>query len=239
MSTPNRKAFCAYGLVLVLALLVVSCELEEDIRLNPDGSGVYRATLSLEKELVALLPNLKSDYEKKGFRVIEERDTDTRHVIVVERTFKDLSEIGDSKNQYSFTASDANALQRRYELNMSIPGADGVEGFSRKLTIALPGRIEKNTAGEVRGGAVVWDASKGGSLQVTSVGLKPTAFRWLAILLGAGAVIVLLVIVLVVSKRKRNAPALRCAACGAPRQANERFCANCGAADTAAAAEGG
>lgn len=239
MSTPTRKASLAYGFALLLALLATSCEIEEDVRLNPDGSGVYRATLSLEKELVSLLPNLRQDYEKKGFRVLSQRETSNRHVIVVERVFKTLSEIGDAQNQYSFVASDANWLQRRYVLSVAIRSSDSFEGFTRQLRIALPGRIRQNSAGEVHGDAVVWDASKGGSLEVTSVGLAPAASRWLTIVVGGIAAAVLLIVVLRISKRSRKVPALHCAACGAARTPDARFCANCGAAGPIPAAEGG
>jgi hypothetical protein len=234
----TRKAFSAYVLALVLALLTAGCEIEEEIRLNPDGTGLYRAKVMLEKELVAMLPDLRRDYEKKGFRVVEQRETDNRHVIVVEREFKDLSEIGDEKNRYSFTTASANWLQRRYEFHASVPPADAMQGFSRQLTVALPGNVRRNTAGEVRGDTVVWDASKGGSLQVTSAGLAPTASRWLAILLGVAGAVVLLAIGLAVSRRRRSAPALHCATCGAPSESNARFCAKCGAANVAPAVEG-
>jgi hypothetical protein len=201
--TPRRKALSAYAIVFLLALLVLSCELEDEIRINPDGSGTYRTKLLVEKQLASALPEVRKEAEKNGFRIVEEGETDTRRFIVMERDFKSVSEVGDERNRMAFTATKHGWFRQRYEFTASLPSSSS-DGFSRQLTLTLPGSIQQSTGGVIRGNTVVWDASKGGSLQVTSIGLAPSASRWLTIIAVLG--VVLLAIVLVVSKWNRKAP---------------------------------
>jgi len=151
------------------------------------------------------------------------------------RDFKSISEVGDSRNRMSFSATKAGWLKERYEFTASLPSSSG-EGFSRQLTIALPAPIEHNTAGEVRGNTIVWDCTKGGSLEVTAVGVVlPTAMRSLAI---PGLIVVAIAGGIVLLVRRRPAVKVHCATCGAMRSSNVRFCANCGTADAVSNTEG-
>lgn len=223
-------------LVLVLALLALSCEIEDEIRLNRDGSGRYRAKILIQKQLASAIPEIRKEAVKEGMRIVEEGETETRHFIVMERDFKDISEVGDSKNRMSFTTAKAGWFRERYVLSASLPSSSG-DGFSRQLTLVLPAPIERNTAGEARGNTIVWDCTKGGTLEVEAVGFvfpfgaPPLAILGVIAVAAAGAVVVVML-------RRRPAAESHCPACGASRTAGARFCANCGAADAVPVTEG-
>src|SRR5215213_5873017 len=133
--------------IVALALLALRCEIEDEIRLNRDGSGTYIAKILIEKQLASALPEIRKKAVQEGFRIMEEGVTETRHFIVMARDFKNISEIGDSRNRMSFTATKAGWLRQQYAFSASVPASSG-DGFSRQLTIALPASIEQHTAGE-------------------------------------------------------------------------------------------
>lgn len=157
MTIRNQKGF-VYLAVLALALLALSCEIEDEIRFNRDGSGVYRAKMLVEKQFASALPDIRKEAVKAGLRIVQEGDTETRHFVVMARDFKNINEIGDSQNRMSFTAAKAGWLRERYTFSASLPASSN--GFSRQLTIVLPAPIERNTAGEARGNTIVWDCTK-------------------------------------------------------------------------------
>jgi hypothetical protein len=223
----NQKGFFVCLMVVALALLALGCEIEDEIRINRDGSGTYRAKMLVDKQFASALPDIRKEAVKAGLRIVEEGETETRHFIVMARDFKNISEIGDSQNRMSFTAANAGWLRERYEFSASLPPSSN--GFSRQLTIVLPAVIEKNTVGETRGNTVVWDCTKGGTLEVTAAGFAlPLAMRSPTVL-GLIALAVAMGILLLVLRR---APAAKhCATCGATKGSGARFCMNCGTTD--------
>ena len=228
----NRRSLLA----LTLALLTLGCEIEDEIRINPDGSGTYRTKILVKKDLAAAIPEIRKEATEDGFRVIEEGETETRKFIVLERDFKNISEVGDSRNKMSFTATRSGWFRERYEFTASLPGSEG-DGFTRQVTIVLPGKIQQSTAGERRGDVVIWNVSKGGSIQITSIGLTASGAKRLTFLAATFGVIVLGLVILL--KRKRNVRVPSCAACGVPKQSGARFCAGCGADATPLEVSGG
>ena len=235
----SRTSLPARLVVLVLALLVLSCEIEDQITIRRDGSGTYRVKMLVEKQLASALPEIRKKAAEEGFRILENGETETRHFLLMERDFKNVSEVGDARNPIHFKVTKAGWLRERYELTASLRSSAG-DGFSRQLTLALPGRIERSTAGEVRGNTIVWDCTKGGRLEATAVGfVLPPVLRWVAIfsaVIAAAAAVVMGILLLVL--RRRPAAAVLCGTCGATKDSNTRFCANCGAADAVTAMEG-
>lgn len=220
--------------VAAFTLLALSCEIEDEIRIHRDGSGSYRAKILVEKQLASALPEIRKEAVKDGFRIVDEGETETRHFIVMTRDFKNISEVGDSRNRMSFKATKAGWLRERYEFSASLPPSSG-DGFSRQLTIVLPASIEQHTAGEVRGNTVVWDCTRGGELEMTATGfVLPFAVQ--SPVLGGVIAAAGLIGVFVLVLRRRSA-ALRCATCGATKSPDARFCANCGTADRPQALE--
>ena len=223
-------------LALVLALLALSCEIEDEIRLNRDGSGTYRAKILVQKQLASAIPEIRKEALKEGMRIVEEGETETRHFLVMERDFKNISEVGDSRNRMSFTTTKAGWFKERYAFSASLPSSAG-DGFSRQLTLVLPAAIERNTAGEARGNTIVWDCTKGGTLEVEAVGFVfPFAAPPFAIPVVIAAALAGAVVLLVL--RRRSAAPSHCAACGASKKPGARFCAHCGAAEAVPVTEG-
>jgi hypothetical protein len=233
----NRKAFPAW--LIALVLLTLSCELEDEVRINRDGSGTYRVKVLVEKQLQSGIPEIREKALKDGFRLIEEGETATRYFLVMEHDFKNVGEL-DSKDGLSFTAAKAGWLRERYDFKAS-PPSSAREGFSRQLTIVMPARIERSTAGEVHGNTVVWDCTKGGTLEVTAEGfvLAPESMP-LAVsgVIAAFGLATLISVGLVLFGLRRDRMALHCPSCLAEKSRDARFCVNCGAAEAVPALKG-
>jgi hypothetical protein len=213
----------AIALLCFLSLALFGCELEDQLRIDADGSGTYRAKFLVEKEFGDALTKVREEAAKNGFRVAEEGETATRKFVVISKELKSLSELNDSSNRFELTVTDDGFLRKKYLLHAHV---SSLSGFHRQLTIDLPGSPQSTSVGELSGGHVIWDCTHGGDIEVASAGfaLAPTRNQEMALL----AVVGLVLLMAVRSRRKRAT--LACRSCHAPLTEGVQFCANCGAA---------
>lgn len=180
--------------VVVMSLLFVACLIEEDLRINGDGSGTYRVRITVPKELGGL-GELRRESEKQGFTVLEEGSTEQENFIVVRKEFTDISSLSDSGNTFELTTTETGFLRRDYSLRIRI-GGGGFTGFKRRMVITMPAEVKSTTAGESSGNRITWE-NAAGSLEATASGLYVPLSRNQRMSLLAVAVLGLLLIVAV------------------------------------------
>ncbi len=214
------------ALASIFALVLLSCVIEEDLRINSDGSGTYRVRISMPKELGGF-DELRKELEKEGFQVDQEGETDKERFIVFRKAFSDVSSLNDSNNSFELTTVESGFLRREYRLRATLQAVD-FGTYKRRLIVSMPGKVQSASAGEVAGSRVTWEGSTGGMLEIVSRGVYFP--------LSANGKLVLLVIalgasfVLVTARRRRQvaAPAI-CPSCNTQLASDARFCRGCGA----------
>lgn len=215
--TRGRSLF----LVAILCLSVLGCELEETITLRADGSGTYIVKLLIDKTFgTGPVGDIKADARSRGFTVIEESETPTRHVLVISKEFADIEKLGD----YSVRIDQPSKWQRSYSLDMSAKPATLEGAQKRTLRVVFPVPVDSSTNGVVTGNEVVWDATNGGNLHVEASGLLlPYGLTRVQVALGLLAVFMVLALFI---RARRGDPV--CDSCGTTSNAGSRFCAGCG-----------
>ena len=218
----------ALGLSLILSaacFLLTGCEIEENIVLNADGSGSYVARVAVEKEVGEAIGEVRSEAEKRGFRVVEEGETADRRFLVVRREFHDISELNDEKDSYGLSTERKGLLRRVFHLTLAFRSTPAENGFTRTVKITMPTTISSASAGTVDGTSVEWDCSRPGTLQVEAAGLVLEPRLQRAAILGGLAVGLLVLAGILATRWRRQA---RCRRCGAALRAGARFCESCG-----------
>jgi hypothetical protein len=220
----TRKGFLS--LVMIASLLILACEIEEDLRIESDGSGRYSARISVPKEL-GDFGELRKEAEKNGFAIMQEGETPKERFIVIRKDFTDISALNDSHARYELTMTESGFLRREYRLRASLE-AIGFGSFKRRLTVAMPGKVSSTTHGEIDGSRVKWDTSAGGSLEIASAGfhlpLSRNQSRGLMVTIIGGALLLL-----ALRFRRRRASNGVCLTCNSPLRNGVRFCGICGA----------
>lgn len=213
------------GLVAgVLALLLLSCVIEEDLRINGDGSGSYRIKLTMPKELGAF-DELRKSVEKDGYQVEQEGETEKERFIVFSKTFTDVSALNDSHNEFELTIADSGFMRREYRLRARLRGVD-FGSYKRRIVFSMPGKVQSATAGEIAGGRVTWEGSYGGALEIVSSGFYLPVNSTLSL-----GVLALGLLLFAAMRRRRGTAhaAALCPSCNSPFSGNARFCRVCGA----------
>lgn len=198
-------AFRGFLLTFMAFVVVVlgGCKIEEEIAFRADGSGRYRARISVQMELAEALDGAKEELAKEGLLLVEEGEENDRRFQVFEKQFASIEEVAGSGNPGSFVARRRGLLSREYELRLTVHDNMRASGFERHMTILFPAPVKSTSSGRVAGKAVEWDASSGGGLTVIAEGLAWPAnvgLWW------AGAALLLLLVSLVrgrVSSSKR------------------------------------
>jgi hypothetical protein len=218
-------------LVCAVVLLLAACELEDDLRIEADGSGTYRATVSVEKLLAGTLGRIRAAAEQQGFRIVGEGETADRRFLSMRKDFDDVHSLGDSQSNYELTVSTRNYLWRRYHLHATVGSVAG-QGFDWRFSITMPARITSTSQGESNGARVTWYCTNGGTIDVEAEGffLPFTRTHVLAIVGVAAAALLLLV---ALGRRALAAPAIAaeqhaCRTCANPLSALARYCPACG-----------
>jgi LppM domain/zinc-ribbon domain len=208
-----------------LCLLLAACEDEEEIKLNADGSGTYRARILVEKEVGDALQEVRKELQARGATVVEEGETENRKFIVVSRDFKSVSELNDKDDTYALAVERSGLLKAAYHLTLNFRDDPSSSGFSRTVQVTMPADIENSTAGTVAGRTVRWDCSKPGTLDVQAAGMVlPLTGSRRALAVGVLLLGAMLLVGLRVARRKPRV----CGTCGARLQPDARFCRNCG-----------
>jgi hypothetical protein len=186
---------------LAALLLFSACEIEDDLKLEADGSGSYRMKLLLPNELAFALPEIRSKATHDGFRVVEEGATADRKFVVLAKEFKQIGELNESGHIFDFQAGDAGFLRREYRFHASI---SHTPAFKRVLTITLPAGVESTTAGDIAGNHIRWDCSNGGSLDAVAVGLHLPLSTNVKLATALAAVLLLLAVAFQLRRRFRQ-----------------------------------
>lgn len=208
-----------------LSLLLFACAIEEELRINADGSGTYGVKLTVPKEMGSDFGDLRKSAAEEGFTVVEERETEQERVLVLRKDFTDISSLNDGNSRFELATSTAGWLEREYRFRARLQ-AVGYGAFKRQITISMPGRIKASSQGEIDGSRVRWDASRGGSIEITARGYSiPLSNRTLLLI----ALITAALAFLVVRRNRAARVQAFCAICRTPRAHAARFCAACGA----------
>jgi Tol biopolymer transport system component len=179
----------SWRLLLALALLLSlgACNVEETIAVRADGSGTYRAKVSVKKALAEVLDKVKQEAPGHGLRVLEEGQGGDERFVVVGRDFSNVSELSDKDSSYSLVARQEGLFSKTYVFEAVIREDVAASGFKRVLRIHMPGRVDEASVGQPSSHEVEWDCSHPGNLHVVASGFSmsgPTALwtsldRWL------------------------------------------------------------
>lgn len=71
--------------IVITALLLLSCTVDEDLRINSDGSGTYRVRISVPKTFSEGFGDLRKEAVKNGFTVMEEGETERERFFVISK----------------------------------------------------------------------------------------------------------------------------------------------------------
>ncbi len=173
------RRFITPILMLSLLFLLTSClEVKQGININKDGSGDARLEIAIQQMWAPqVVPKLKSDIPK-GWSVIEEKEKDGKHVIVLGRKFKDISELNDDENRYTFSSERKGFLKKSYVIEVKQLKSSDMP-FPYEVTIKMPGSIDETDGIKIASGEVKWNLQglrKGTELSVKSSALAMPDF---------------------------------------------------------------
>jgi hypothetical protein len=229
----ERTAHGMVVLIAIVALLLLACVIDEDLRIHSDGSGTYRVRITIPKELGEGFGDLRKEAEKNGFRVVQEGETEKERFLVIRKDFDDVTALNDAQTHFELTITEVGFLRREYRLRASLE-AIGFGGFKRHLTVAMPGSVSSTTGGETHGSRVEWDGSAGGSIDIVSSGFYLPLRRGQSAAMVAVILAGLLLFIAVRLRRRQSPAATPCLTCNSPVPGNARFCQVCGANTPAA-----
>lgn len=208
-----------------LCLLLAACEVEEELKLNADGSGTYRARILVEKEVGEALQEVRKDAPTRGFTVVEEGETANRKFVVVARDFKNVSELNDKDDTYALDVERSSPFKATYHLSLNFRSNPSASGFSRNMQVSMPATVASTSAGTATGSTVRWDCSHAGTLDVQAAGLVlPLTSNQRKMALAVLVLGVLLLVGVRVARRKPQS----CRNCGTRIEPNAKFCPKCG-----------
>jgi LppM domain len=220
------RRYCGLVILVIVAGSQFGCKVEELLRLAADGSGSYRARISIDAQFAQVLPELKAKSQKEGYRIVDEGERDGEHYLELAREFTSVDQLSDEDDSYKLTVDRQSWFRSNYRLEATFHSDFAASGFERTLKLEMPVGITRSSAGTVSGNTVVWDASNGGTLTVEAAGMAlPFGSRFLGLIavflvvLGVGVGVVLVY---------RSRRAARCGACGAPLKPQAKFCPKCG-----------
>jgi len=161
----------SYQLIsLILLLLLSACKVEETIDLRTDGSGTYRAKVSVRKDLGEALEEVKQEAGQHGLRVLEEGQTAEEKFVVVGREFSKVSDLGDKDDTYSLVIAREGTYRRSYRFEAILHQNVAASGFERVLRVRMPEAVDSSSSGQVSSRTVEWPCSQGGRLDVVASG---------------------------------------------------------------------
>src|SRR5690349_3913882 len=217
------------------------CSLEEDLTVQPDGSGSYKAHVEIPSELAQGAPDIKQKAQQQGFTLVQESDSGGALRLVFSKDFRSVSDLSDGGDTYELTLERHSPFRMSYRFTHVMKSSPAVAGFSCSFRATLPASITHASGGSISGRTVLWDCGQGGTLTADGSGLAFSLQLWqkvllLALTVGGGGI-------LVTRRRKTGARASTCPKCGARVPVGIRFCQACGtelnAAPAAPEAAGG
>jgi hypothetical protein len=221
----NSRHWRGAALTALLSLILFACAIDEDLQINADGSGTYRIKVTIPKDLSSDFGDLRKSAEKDGFSVVEEGQTEKERFIVLRKDFTEITSLNDGNNRFELTIAEAGWLKREYRLRVSLQSV-GFGSFKRHFVVTMPGNVTTTNQGEIDGSRVRWDATNGGSMDITATGYSVPLSRVQLILMLVAA---LGGVGLLIARRRRSvAPSSACATCHTQLPRDARFCAACG-----------
>lgn len=163
---------------LVLITLSSCLEVKQQININKDGSGDARLEVAVQDVWAPqVVPKLKSDMPK-GWNVIEEKAKEGKQVIVLERKFKDISELNDDETSYAFSSERKGFMKKSYAIEVKYLKSSDMP-FPYEVAIKTPGSIEETNGQKISSGEVKWGLQglrRGTELTVKSSGIAMPDF---------------------------------------------------------------
>lgn len=210
----------------IAALLLLACDIEEDLQLDFDGSGTYRVRVTIPKNLADGFEDLRRQAEKDGFTVADEGTTETERFIVLRKTFADITALNDDHSRFELTIIRHGFLRRDYRFRAKLQSV-GFGAYQRNFAVTMPVNVTSTSSGEIDGPRVQWNARHGGTIEITASGFCIPLSRNQRVLV---TMLVILGVVLLVFARKRRRPAheAACANCQNHLAPGTRFCRTCG-----------
>jgi hypothetical protein len=214
-------------LTVLAALFLLSCVIEEELRIHGDGSGTYRVRIAIPKTLDQGFDEFRKEAEQSGFEIVQEGQTDQERFLIIRKDFTDITALNDSTTHFELTITEAGFLRREYRLRASLK-AVGFGSFKRHLTVRMPGKVSSTTNGEITGSGVQWQGSTGGTIEIISAGLYLPLTRSQNIALALIAITGVLFLIVARRRRRQSASSI-CFSCNTPLRNGARFCGACGA----------
>lgn len=165
---PERPRWLGIIFLITAAAALGGCDVEEQIRVAPDGTGSYEARVTLAEDVPGVMGRLKQQADRRGFAIVEEDEYD--RVLVVGRRFEDISELDADSARYRFEVDRRDLLHRSYRLTVELREDLLPSGFDRRLLVHMPAPVRWSSSGEIAGETVDWECSRGGTLIVEAEG---------------------------------------------------------------------
>lgn len=194
-------------LALVFAIVVLlACKMVEEIRIERDGSGIYRADLTLVGEEKMMLQTVKEEIAKKPqLRIVAEGPRGNDYFILIEQPFADVTELNDNQSSYFWNVSQAGAFTRKARLEVTNRGRNEETISEHHLEVTMPGKVVDSNAEQISGKKVIWDrlaAGPRGGLYVEAEFLElPEGY---STKVGASVLILVIGVILLIGMRLRR-----------------------------------
>lgn len=225
------------GLLVCLSFFLSSClEVKQEIDINKDGSGNARFEIVVQQEWAAMvIPELEKGVSG-GWKIVEKKERDGKHFIVLSRKFKDISELSDDIFNYSFSSERKSFLKKYYTLEIKQIKSSDIS-FPYEIIIKVPGEIIETNGLKIAPNKAKWSLyglNQGRKIVVkSSAFMLPSALIYTIIAL-AGAVLIFLIsrvfkkTKISVSKTSIATKTIFCIHCGKENSISATYCTNCG-----------
>jgi hypothetical protein len=144
--------------IILFCFILTSCfEVKQKIVINKNGSGDTGIEIAIQKQMLLdpeAIPKFKNDMNKKGWKIIKEREEGDKYFIAFEKKFKEISELNDDEMRYTFSSQRKGLLKKNYGLEIEKDPFD--IAFPYELTIKMPGNINHTNGTKVSSNEVKW-----------------------------------------------------------------------------------
>ena len=226
-------------LFILISFLLASCiEVKHEINLNKQGSGEARVEIAVQQEWAdMIIPRLKRSIQEDpaGWNIIEERQEEGRHRIVLGKKFKSISDLNDDEFRYTLS-EEGSFLKKSYILEVEQLESSDMP-FSYELTIKMPGSIDETNGIKISSNRVRWNFDgfrKGRRMVVKSSALSLPSFNIYIAVAIAGFILILVMTKAFkragtpIAETSVSSKTVFCAQCGKENPASANFCTNCG-----------
>lgn len=180
------KAGRTVALCAATTALLAACDIRDDLKIRSDGSGTYRAVITVERIFSPILGRIRGNVQREGFRIVDEGTTLTTRFVTVEKEFTDIRALDGPQSSYDLTVEEK-SNHRIYRLHATLGAVSGAS-FDRQFTITMPAKVTASTAGRIEGRRITWFCSNGGTIDVVAEETRiPFKFAYVVIAIAVGA----------------------------------------------------